>query len=688
MAGSACLELDGIQERRLFDGKPVPLCSRCADLDINQLWSSTGPKIALGSVADWNLESCVFCKFLGDVLSPIIGTHRHEQHKKNAKSEKQSSRSYYLYSMKTRRASMRLLQILEPRIIVLSHSEHGPPPNGVPFIAVHPTKPPFWLREIGPLIDFEQPKEWLRKCTQLHAGHCSRDQHNDIAGLRLIDCRTGEVTKAKATDVYVALSYVWGRGDALRQQSSVYPQTILDAITVTQNLGYTRLWVDKYCIDQEDQLECNKQLQQMDAIYQQAVVTLIAAAGTDADYGLPGVTKRFRPPNLSVKVHQQSLSAIRGTPDLYSDEYKWTSRAWTFQEGLLSTRRLVFTDDQLYFECQGFYCIEMLDIPMELWEKMHHREKPYLHSLYRIAPHMGIFPLDGCGVDPWDIYKRINEYSKRSLTFPNDILRGMLGIFRAFERGEKRSGLHHLYGTPFPKMALSSPNKSTSEAGSKRVLPTFSESLRWTLEVPSKRREGFPSWSWTGWFGTIEWPPEYTGSNRLGRTPRRMERPRDPKVNENAIRVSVGLRDDTRVSWESFQTRYRDLLDRDQLSGIVYLEAYTTPAVYSHDGGNYSMSLSVHDEDGQSITLLAKRTTEHNFKPLDTFLAIHFYRTASGSHQRRNLTAAELRAAVVVSQHVLIVRSMGSHWERVAYGTYEIDPNVDLVRTWQCLRLG
>lgn len=327
----------------------------------------------------------------------------------------------------------------------------------------------------------------------------------------------------------------------------------------------------------------------------------------------------------------------------------------------------------------------MLDIPLGIWKQMHHRDQPYLHSLYRVAPHMGIFPLDGCGVDPWDIYSRINEYSKRSLTHQTDILKGILGIFRTFERG--KNSMRHLYGIPFPRIAKSSPNESTLETGSKRTMPIFSESLRWTLAAPAERREGFPSWSWTGWFGEIRWPAEYAGTTSPRRTPRRIQRPRDPKVNEKAIRVAIELCDGAIINWETFQTRYHELLTFSKLSVIIQLEAYTTPAVYLHEGGSSKVNLRLRCKNGQFTTLLVERTTKRDFRRHDAFLAVHFCRTASGNQGKNDRNAAKWGAATV-KQHVLIVQDMGSHWERVASGAYVIDPQKNLDRKWQCLRLG
>jgi hypothetical protein len=60
-----------------------------------------------------------------------------------------------------------------------------------------------------------------------------------------------------------------------------------DAIEVTTALGRRYLWVDHYCIDQEDAVKKGKQIQQMRRIFEKADITFVAAAGEDANYGLP-----------------------------------------------------------------------------------------------------------------------------------------------------------------------------------------------------------------------------------------------------------------------------------------------------------------------------------------------------------------------------------------------------------------
>jgi len=67
------------------------------------------------------------------------------------------------------------------------------------------------------------------------------------------------------------------------------PLTIEDAITVTKAIRFQYLWVDQYCIDQGDENEKQRQIQQMNLIYKCADLTIIAAAGDGRNYGLPGV---------------------------------------------------------------------------------------------------------------------------------------------------------------------------------------------------------------------------------------------------------------------------------------------------------------------------------------------------------------------------------------------------------------
>lgn len=170
---------------------------------------------------------------------------------------------------------------------------------------------------------------------------------------RLIDCNTRKICPVPGTSLegceYVALSYVWGLGDndtftGDRLPNRV-PAVINDALTITKNLGVGYLWVDRYCIDQTDEVDKTVQIQQMQAIYWNACFTIIAAAGSDPHYGLPGVS-RPRHPNRQpcVRVAGKPLTWTMPDFDALILRSRWNTRAWTYQEMYFSWSSLIFTD--------------------------------------------------------------------------------------------------------------------------------------------------------------------------------------------------------------------------------------------------------------------------------------------------------------------------------------------------------
>ncbi|KAF1951529.1 HET-domain-containing protein, partial [Byssothecium circinans] len=172
--------------------------------------------------------------------------------------------------------------------------------------------------------------------------------------MSVIDCETRLVQSLPPESSYFALSYVWG--PPLQCEEPEYPnlprtlpRTIEDAITVTSQLGYRYLWVDRYCINQKDTEHKMSQIQQMGAIYYNAALTIVAAAGDDPTYGLAGVS---HPRNFSVHWGSVEGVILVDTTSPMADKIgrsTWAQRAWTFQEGYLSRRRLFFTEDGVLF---------------------------------------------------------------------------------------------------------------------------------------------------------------------------------------------------------------------------------------------------------------------------------------------------------------------------------------------------
>ena len=114
----------------------------------------------------------------------------------------------------------------------------------------------------------------------------------------------------------------------------------------------------------------------MNEIYANAQITLIAAAGSDAEYGLPGVGPR--PRDLQSKHQVEDISLIQVFPHSSHavKSSKWATRGWTYQEGFLSPRRLLFTDQQVTYLCNQMCCAESVKQPMQLTGRL--LNKPFL----------------------------------------------------------------------------------------------------------------------------------------------------------------------------------------------------------------------------------------------------------------------------------------------------------------------
>jgi hypothetical protein len=188
-------------------------------------------------------------------------------------------------------------------------------------------------------FDFEIARYWQDYCRKNHSLTCGQMKQARPKSLRLIDCELGKIVQPKTRVDYAVLSYVWGepglRGitsitDDLNQDDllSSLPKTVKDSMYVVRRLNLRYLWVDRYCIDQTDAEDQYHQIQQMDAIYRSAELTIIAAAGDGPDHGLPGANgvARINQENLHVGSH--CIVQTLPHPSSLLSRSKWATRGW------------------------------------------------------------------------------------------------------------------------------------------------------------------------------------------------------------------------------------------------------------------------------------------------------------------------------------------------------------------------
>lgn len=255
------------------------------------------------------------------------------------------------------------------------------------------------------------------------------------------------------------------------------------------------------------------QIPKMDIIYGASAVTVIAACGTDSNAGLPGIhVSNTRTTQTVGKIGDQIFVSIHSDPMEAFWQSIWCSRAWTFQEFLLSKRHLIFLPEQVVFHCSTLSWCE--DQPLEFIDNpnAHTMSVPAWTKSWNLRP-IQLPERSKCAETTFFPAIFINQYYnqwlknylKRRLTVPSDILFGFDGALSASNRFLGK--FHH--GLP---------------------VDFFCESLHWDVGQSSmswgndpyqgltQRRPGFPSWSWTGWMWNVASFEEFH-INYAGKTP-------------------------------------------------------------------------------------------------------------------------------------------------------------------------
>lgn len=337
-------------------------------------------------------------------------------------------------------------------------------------------------RSKTPYIDIKLCREWLQQCESQHGTKCQVDDPQMVLprGFRAIDThRLCIVNMDSSSDLsFAALSYTWGKSSgskeiqlergnledlmaegALKSCEGI-PDLILDAITLCADLGHRLLWVDRLCIIQDDASSKHSQIQAMDRIYHLASFTIVAAVPNLPGLGLPGVRNRPRQSplwNHTRRFHPKTRVVVDNFDNTVMDS-NWNSRGWTFQERILSRRRLYITRFEAYFQCNTFSRQEDLgDIAAAL--------NPWSWNLPQYL-------------------STIPTYTSRNLSFDSDILNAFVGIGNRFARVMNTnmiSGLPERY---------------------------LAQALLWENSEHTQRRTNtrdIPSWSWAAWKGRVHY---------------------------------------------------------------------------------------------------------------------------------------------------------------------------------------
>ncbi|KAK3401578.1 heterokaryon incompatibility protein-domain-containing protein [Sordaria brevicollis] len=450
--------------------------------------------------------------------------------------------------------------------------------------------------------DYKLIGEWLELCRSTHA-NCKELDTGRIRGLQAIDCTTSSIVPFPPEDTaadqkvpYVTLSYLWGPG-AATQGPIVRPNTgdggstsrlalpdeiplvIRDAIRVVEQLGYRYLWVDRYCIPQDDAAAKHSQIMNMGRIYSGSVVTIVAAAGEVPEYGLPGVSSRARTSQLGLDINDELSLVLYEAPKDHILKSKWNTRGWTYQEGLLPKRRLIFTDAMVYFQCQEMHVDEVMSLPIpgpgEDFDEVRVLSFANLSSFNDLGM---VFPRTTDWSDPSTAWDRIGEYGTRELGWESDALNAISGVMGMYALQVEGSAFKSFYGFPILPVRSwkrygnhdesdirgcsfrtwfedpSDPDTAASEAqeiDEMNLTCSLVYSLAWRYwwgddrefepaNFEKARRSIFGSWLWAGW-RTRKYEPSYM------------------TLFDTSLRIRVQYSSDLLLDWEDDNNKILDL---------------------------------------------------------------------------------------------------------------------------------
>ncbi|RSL91000.1 hypothetical protein CEP51_000446 [Fusarium floridanum] len=273
-----------------------------------------------------------------------------------------------------------------------------------------------------------------------------------------------------------------------------FPQTFKDAIVVCQKLQIRYLWIDSLCIIQDDEDDWAVQSPKMSDVYQNAYITIAAAAARNSTEGC------FRQRPFSVrkslavvaevedKVEQVEVFARPwqssghwtkniGDGPLYLAQNPLETRAWTLQEHILSGRILRFTAHEMVWHCREVHLCECRP------GCALHKEALRLVNLDRMTNDKE----SSFGVrasDPRIVWSEVvGPFTRRAITHESDRLPAISGV----------------------AAALAGPMGMEYIGGMWKGM--LGNTVCWSVENPgASRRETYyaPTWSWASVVGPVE----------------------------------------------------------------------------------------------------------------------------------------------------------------------------------------
>lgn len=260
------------------------------------------------------------------------------------------------------------------------NKEHAGKKRTVPSLSLNGTDVPRLRAPSGDTSStaaFDTLKYWISRCQAEHtqcqpvADKTLPHRVLEIKSIEPLCVRVAE--NCPRRENYACLSHRWGpqtESNSLKThdldlwkvevpEDRFYP-LMRDAIAATFRLGLRFIWVDCYCIFQDDTRDWGKEAANVGRIYENAFLTISATSsegGCSMFTTLGRELEAFRVAEIGGKAVyiRRRLSHPCGFERVTLQEYllgPLLTRAWVFQERLLSNRFIHFTSEEIFWECR------------------------------------------------------------------------------------------------------------------------------------------------------------------------------------------------------------------------------------------------------------------------------------------------------------------------------------------------
>lgn len=371
-------------------------------------------------------------------------------------------------------------------------------------------------REVGSKAALARVSRWLHACLhettrgeRIHR-RCLKPTEGYMP-TRLIEITVKErqyelklrEMKNSPSENYCALSYCWGGEQSIKSTRATLakwldhlpweqlPRTLRHAAIVCHSLNIRYLWIDAFCIIQDDDKDKATEISDMANVYRNSTLTIAASRAASAHEGFLGERSAalFTDQVYELAYQPKRAAGLGSIFTIFAqiDPEPLDTRGWTLQERLLSPRTIEFGSRQMRFICQSNP--RGVTDGWRLWAEHNNARQDNLENANVLYAEFDALEPVLSGPDLTEVfdswYRLIESYTYRHLSVPQDRILAVSGIAERYGR---------LLGDKY-------------YAGHWRS--SLARSLYWKAKDPSRPRPQVPqgpSWSWLSLDGPVEFP--------------------------------------------------------------------------------------------------------------------------------------------------------------------------------------